>query len=199
MTIRRHLVLDAGLEDDLFDVIEANLVDPATTGMTFFLDEVNQRAAGLTHYVFLEEEGRVRVVFVVDEDTPVQYLVVESHDNADDVARVAEVLVRNLRVLPPAQLRETAAANIDEAPGHLVRMAVGASPEADAETVEILTRGLTSPNADTRSAAIEAASLTQWPELEEPLRKTAESEQDPDLKQFAAAALDTLRQVTQKH
>jgi hypothetical protein len=198
MTIRRHLVLDAGVEDDLFDVVEANLVDPATTGMAFFLDDVDQHEAGLTHYVFLEEEGRMRVVLVVDEDTPVQYVVIESHDSAGDVDRVADALVRNLRVIPPERLRETAAANIDEAPGNLVRMALGASSEADAETVEILTRGLSSPRRETRSAAVEAASLTQWPELVEPLRQAGESEQDPELRKFAATALDVLRQVNHK-
>lgn len=116
----------------------------------------------------------------------------------DDVARVVGALTGNLSVILPAQLRETAAVNMDEVPGDLVRMAIGAAPDADDETIEILIRGLRSSDYDTRLAAIEAASLTQWPELTEPLRQAEESELDPELKQFAATVLDILRQVSHK-
>lgn len=193
MTHRQHLVLDAGPADDLFDIVEANLADPANTGLEFFLDEVSQPAPDLTHYAFLEENGRARVVLVVDSGTPVQYLVVEAHDPAD-TGRLADALARDFQVVSQARLREEAELNLDENPSHLVRMALGAPAEADREMIDILRRGLRSPEHDTRLAAIEAAGLTQWPDLLTPLRETASSEQDAELKLFAETTADMLQQ-----
>jgi hypothetical protein len=193
MTHRRHLVLDAGPADHLVDIVEANLADPENTGLQFFLDEVDQPARDLTHYVFLEEHGRARVVLVVDTTTPVQYLIVEAHDPVD-TGRLTDALTRDFQVVSQAQLREEAEQNLDEQPGHLVRMALGAPPEADPEVIDILCCGLRSSERDTRLAAVEAAGLTLWPDMLAPLRETASAEQDAELKRFAETTADMLQQ-----
>lgn len=193
MSIKAHYVLDAPSEDVLFDLVEDAIDDlNAGSGLAFGFDEVESPDGVANHYVYLDEEGRGKVTFVDDPETPVGYLIVEAHDDAT-TRRVGDAVAAVLPVRTVASLREKARSEMAEDPGHLVRMAVGSAGQADDETLSILRDGLASDDREVRISAIEAASLTQWPQADPLLREAEENDADPEVREWAGNARTALQ------
>lgn len=193
MTSRRHRIIGLGPTDDYLDYIEyATDQLGEAASMRFEMDEVQSPDGVLHGYVYLEQEGRARLTFVDDPDTLVRYVIIEANEDGD-VQRIDEALTQLLPIRSFAQLREAAEQNMSEDPSHLVRMALGADTEPDTETLSVLDRALHNKQRDVRIAAIEAASLTQWPECAEPLTYVRDNDPEHDLRDYAEQALDALR------
>lgn len=193
MTVRRHYVINT--DGDPFDEFEAAVEQlEEEQGITFEFDEADSPDGAITKYVFYESNGRARLILGDDPDTPARYFIVEARD-ASLADRIAGALTNALPVWSTADLREMAERDLAEDPGSMVRMALGASSEADSATLDILNRGLRHDDREVRLSAIEALSLTQWQEAADLLASARDNDPDPELQEYAGRALDMLHQA----
>ncbi|WP_348954547.1 hypothetical protein [Amycolatopsis melonis] len=192
---RRYHVLNYSVADDEepIDAVESELDRLRHAGHPDFQLYTVEGDERLTGHVYVAAPDDPVVTLVRDLAAETWYLMVEGLDDGQ-VDRIAGELSERLPVRGTEELRQAAEAE-DAKPRELVRLALGTNGPADPATIGILESRLRSPEPRMRAAAMEAASLTQWPELVGPLETAAATEAQPDLKQFAAGALAALRQA----
>ncbi len=181
-------------DDRFFDIFSEALVALGEKhGLEFaygFYDEV---AENLARHVYSEAEGRAMLSIVDDYETPVRYLMIES-ETQGEIDQIKSWLSELLHCIPLEQLQEDARARMTGDPSMLVRLALGAGEKADSKSLEILISGLRSKDGSVRIKALEAASLTQWPEFEEEFKTLSQSDPNPEVREMAETVRDILKQ-----
>ena len=187
---RHHTILDSDISDlGLFDDV-ADALDRlrASTGLTFDYAFFQEAAEGLGRHVYGEAENRGVLTLVEDHLTPVRYLITEAA-TPQEVEQIASVLEKELPSIPLSRLQAEASTQTE--PRSLILLALGSGEAPDVRSREILRRALESENPDLRLAAVQAASLTLWPDFVAPLRRISESDPDLQIREMAKRALSS--------
>jgi len=188
---RRYHVLRPSLDEDMVDLTEDVLIKLRDSGYPHYRLEDIQGDLTLTGHIFLADpiEPRINVVRYTRADT--WYFIVEGHDKVR-VDDLADQLSARLPISDSATLRHAAEAEESD-PRNLVRLALAVTGQPDAGVTRLLTYRLHSPEPEMRAAAMESASLTQFTDLLDILKKAVDAEQDSEVKQFGATALAAMR------
>ncbi|GAB3879249.1 hypothetical protein GCM10029964_031310 [Kibdelosporangium lantanae] len=186
---RRYHVLRPGLDEDMVDQTEDVLLDLHGSGHPHYRLEDIQGNLDLAGHIFLADPSEPVVTVVRYARAGTWYVIVEGHDD-DRVDEIADLLTARLPVLDIATLYCAAE---DGDARDLVRLALGAAAQPDADVTRLLTARLRSADPRTRAAAMESAGLTGFPDLLDVLEEAVEAEQDPDVKEFGATAVAAMR------
>ena len=184
-TILDSDVRDLGLFDDVADALDRLR---ASTGLAFDYAFSEEAADGLVRHVYDEAENRGVLTLVEDHLTPARYLITEAA-TLQKVERIASVLESELPTIPLSRLQAEAAALTE--PRSLIKLALGCGEAPDPWSREIIRRGLESTDHDIRLAAVQAASLTLWPDFVAQVSRMSESDLDPQIREVAKRALSS--------
>lgn len=185
--MRAHRVLRAPFGPEVLEDVVAALVDVDPEPASIGLAGDDESHVG---HVYLLRRGLVRLTAVQDSAARAWYLVVESPDDA--VGREVDAALRGaLPVRTSEELVDDAERDLEDGAA-LLRMSIGAADDADPRVLAVLQAALGDDDADLRSTAVEAATLTGWPEVAELLVRVRDEDPEPDLREYAATALDLL-------
>jgi len=118
-------------------------------------------------------------------------MVIYSEDS-DRVVKFSELVRQYVNPIDPEEiLSDVAAASIDEDRAHaIVRAGFGSPFEFDERFFSVIRDAMTDKSPRVRAAGVWATTYSFWPQYREPLRRVAETESDPDLREEAAALAD---------
>jgi hypothetical protein len=185
---RRYAVLSEGYAiDELFEAVEESFEELARrTDMLFVYEGPEMLEDTLTHVWVDGASGAATIRLTDDHALATRHVWVDAAD--EDVAgTVMEVLAERLPVESPEALREQARGEPD--PRALIRLALGAGEQLDADALEIVRAALRSTDPDVLEGAITAAALSRSPALAPELRRLTEEAPDEGLRAMAAQAL----------
>jgi hypothetical protein len=143
----------------------------------------------LGEHVYLEEHDRALVHLVEDDALPARYLQIGA-DTASTVEAIAACLRGSVDWIGLPELQRIARTEMEHEPSALVRMALGAGPQADSESLALLAAGFDSPSEALRLKAIEAAAMLCWPELLPRVGALGDSDASPEARELARSALE---------
>jgi hypothetical protein len=149
-----------------------------------------ENSPGMVVWVWTEPSKpglEVRLVF--DDLAGIRYVSVKAPDeDPNDLqgALLGEV-AKAFTVFTVEELRDMARSEAN-ASGVWMKLALGIGGAFDAETFQLVSAALNSPDLDVRRGAAEASALLQWPELFDPVSEAFDRERDESLKQLLGLA-----------
>lgn len=168
--------------NDAFDDIAA------ATGYRFRYAFSKQAGEGLMRLGYMEEKKRAAISLIDDHQSRLSYLMVEAESDRT-ASDVSSWLRERLPTIPLSELQDVARRDLATDPQSLVRLAVGSGERPDETSAALIRQGLEHADAKTRKAAVEAASLTRWPEFLPELERKLREDADPAVRETAARAL----------
>lgn len=185
--MRRHVLRSDTNDRELFTRFRAMLPKlQERTGLRFVAGQHEDVSDNVRKFPFVESEKRGTLTILEDLDTSTRWLEIEG-DSEELERAVDDAVLLFVEIVPLRQLRGEARKKTDDIA--LKRLARGGGATADAETMEILTSCLSSPNPSRVHDAAEAAAILGWSELVPALEAAASIKRTSRVKHALRAAL----------
>lgn len=157
-------------------------------GLTFTYDRAQQDGDDLVRHIYLDPTGNSSLSLVSDLQVPARYLQIETR-TSEEAQQLGQWLSESLPFIPLAELQQDARHGGEAAPYLLVRLALGAGQQAEAETTAILDNGLRSANDLMRFRAAQAMGLTSWPVFATQLADHSQTDPSLEVREMARLSL----------
>jgi len=163
---RRYAVLYCDPEDISFLDIFRGALDVILENYDYYFmrSDFETVSDTLMRNIYIEQRHNIVASLVVDLRLQLQYLQVEAN-LAEEAEKVISWFKDLLPVAPLSELQETASNVMLDNPDSMIRLALGVNPSSDPESLRILREGMNVSDELVRFNAVEAVSLTQWPEF----------------------------------
>lgn len=142
--------------------------------------------------VWLTKDKQVAIHFVEDPMVDLDYIIVEGKQ--EDRDKVARLIRDKLAIYDDNDIRDIV--EKAETPGERIsavqHAALAAPLEFDETYFKYITDALHDPDPKVRRAALTTTAYVAWRRLKQPMEELAESDPEPEIREFAAFGLKSL-------
>jgi hypothetical protein len=184
-----HVLRESILADRVAEILTAAEAPWAGRSLTAERREIGTRLRSIQ---FGAVDSSTSVSLVGDDVAQTLYLAIEGGD-LEEVRAIARAANTRLPIVPFDELLSDASTRYRSQPNLLIRLALGTTPVANTEALDLFSKAVRDTDPSVRKAAINALGLTQWVRAFDPLEDRTANDPEPELREFATLTLYSLR------